>query len=487
MAAAGRRLMIGFEGTKASAEVVDLLLESGASAVILFARNVVDQEQVRRLIAELRAAVPWPLIVAVDQEEGAVVRVARDLDVLPGAACLGRTGSEDLARRAGRCSGARMASLGFDLVLAPVIDRRGALDNPITGWRSFGADGELVARLGRAYAEGLEEGGCAACAKHFPGLGPARIDPHLALPEVAAAIDPEPELAPFASLAPVCAAMMTTHLRHHGLDPEVVTFSRNVVDGRLRRGLGYAGAILSDDLLMGGAARTEGIASAGVAAALAGHDLLLVCRDRDAVLAAATALGRGLDEGRLEAREHAASLARIATLARRAAGTPKGCDEDSRSLALEIAAGGLEVQGDRRRIGLRAGDRLRLVDLGRGAIEPAEEGCAWPARWLARRLREGGLEDVRVLDRPDELEGDRFDRLLVILRDLGRNATATDDLRRLRERWDDRIVFILAGPPGDQLLVDRPALLIDPAGARRAQLDRVVELLLGSLARPTPS
>ena len=56
--------------------------------------------------------------------------------------------------------------------------------NPVIGDRSFGDDPELVGRLGAAMIRGLQDGGVAACAKHFPGHGDTDVDSHLDLPTV---------------------------------------------------------------------------------------------------------------------------------------------------------------------------------------------------------------------------------------------------------------------------------------------------------------
>ena len=81
--------------------------------------------------------------------------------------------------------GAELAGAGVNLDFAPVADVNTNADNPVIGIRSFGADGELVARHVAAFVRGLQGAGVAACAKHFPGHGDTSVDSHLALPVVA--------------------------------------------------------------------------------------------------------------------------------------------------------------------------------------------------------------------------------------------------------------------------------------------------------------
>src|SRR5262245_28542106 len=150
LAPGGARLMFGFQGTRPGSELADLLLETGARGVILFARNIVDADQTRALIEEIRGLVPWPLVLAVDQEGGAVVRVARGATVFPGNMALGAADSEELAERQGLESGRQLAAMGFDLNLAPVVDLQTNPANPGIGIRSLGAELDRAAPLAEA-------------------------------------------------------------------------------------------------------------------------------------------------------------------------------------------------------------------------------------------------------------------------------------------------------------------------------------------------
>jgi len=88
---------------------------------------------------------------------------------------------------------------GITLNLAPVADINTNPLNPVIGVRSFGSDPALVSRHVAAFVTGLQTGGVAACAKHFPGHGATDVDSHLDLPVVSATREQllEVELAPF--------------------------------------------------------------------------------------------------------------------------------------------------------------------------------------------------------------------------------------------------------------------------------------------------
>src|SRR4029077_10420273 len=88
-------------------------------------------------------------------------------------AAMGRDGSMLEAESEGRATAAYLKQLGIDLDLAPVLDTP-ASPSSFLGSRAFSGDPSLNARLGTAFVEGLQRGGVAATAKHFPGLGTTR-------------------------------------------------------------------------------------------------------------------------------------------------------------------------------------------------------------------------------------------------------------------------------------------------------------------------
>jgi beta-N-acetylhexosaminidase len=128
--------------------------------------------------------------------------------------------------------------------------------------------------------EELARRGILTCAKHFPGLGGATIDPHFALPRVdrlKRQIQQEDSL-PFVKLFDRADIVMISHGHYPGLGDErpiPASLSSRVVDGFLRKKLGYKGLTITDDLTMG-AVTTVGLTPELFLKAFeAGNDLLL--------------------------------------------------------------------------------------------------------------------------------------------------------------------------------------------------------------------
>ena len=109
----------------------------------------------------------------------------------------------------------------------------------------------------------------------------------------------------------------------------------------LRRRLGFAGLVVSDDLEMHAVARTWGTAVAAVRFLEAGGDLVLVCRDAGARREAAAAIEAAVAEGRVSLGSAASRRAALRRLRTKPAPDLSviGCAEH-RELAEEVARRG---------------------------------------------------------------------------------------------------------------------------------------------------
>jgi beta-N-acetylhexosaminidase len=279
----GQLIVGGFSGPALTPTFHAALAAGERGGAILFRRNLSGSlAEARALTRSIAEAAPreLPPLVGVDQEGGRVTRLGAPLLRLPTMRALGRTLDASLVARAAEALGAELSALGFTMDFAPVLDVDTCETNPIIGDRSFSRDAAVVARLGAAFASGLQKGGVLACGKHFPGHGDTTTDSHLELPRVeqprARLLDVE--CVPFRGLrAATCAALMTAHVVYPALDPdEPATLSRVIAHDLLRTELGYDGLLVSDDLEMKAVADRLPIEESAVRAVRAGCDLLLV-------------------------------------------------------------------------------------------------------------------------------------------------------------------------------------------------------------------
>jgi beta-N-acetylhexosaminidase len=242
-------------------------------AVILFRRNIDAERQVVDLVAEIHS-LPGRPFVCVDQEGGPVDRLRDVVAPFPSFHSAARAG---FARRAGELAGEACARFGFEIDLAPVVDRRlpGAGET-VLGERAVDEDPDAVARAAREFLLGLHSRGVGGCLKHFPGLGRAASDTHLSLPVLPEGeAELQRDLAPFRALGGLAGAIMVSHAA--GADGVPATLSAGVATRLLRDEVGFAGVAFTDDLEMGALDAFGGLPERSAAAAAAGCDLLWVC------------------------------------------------------------------------------------------------------------------------------------------------------------------------------------------------------------------
>ncbi|MDZ7640742.1 MAG: beta-N-acetylhexosaminidase [Desulfurivibrio sp.] len=322
----GGLLMVGLPGGALDDSTRELIARQRVNDFILFSRNVESPEQLTRLCAELAAAcqaagLPPPLI-AIDQEGGTVNRLPEPFTRFPDARQLAGGPDPEAALTAyARTCATELQAVGININFAPVLDLCPMDQGFYMERRVLGDDPATVARLGRLLIETMQTHGLAACGKHFPGLGAARLDPHQDLPTLERSWEELStyDLPPFeAAVAVPVALIMTSHTVYPALDRErPATLSAPILTDLLRRQMGYDGVIVTDDLEMGAIDHNLPMEEAVTAALTAGADQLLICHDHDKARRALKHLRRQLHAGELAPAPVAAALRRIAALRRR--------------------------------------------------------------------------------------------------------------------------------------------------------------------------
>jgi beta-N-acetylhexosaminidase len=327
------RVMIAFEGERLPRWVARRVSEAPAAGMTIFRHhNVRSPAQVRELTEAFQRAAAagamgggagagsTPLLVAADQEGGQLQALGEGPTAFAGNMALGAVGDARLAERVGAAIGRESRAMGINVVYAPVLDLASEPANTALGVRSLGDDPVEVGRLGAALVRGLQGAGVAATAKHFPGLGEVGQDTHHGLGVVVAGrreLDAN-ALAPYrVAIAADARLVMSAHVAVPALtgDPtRPATLSREVLDGLLRRELGFDGVTISDALDMRALAQGAAQAVEIIAAVRAGVDLLLCSADRRAQRRIEETLIAAASRGLFEVGELAASSARVAGL-----------------------------------------------------------------------------------------------------------------------------------------------------------------------------
>ncbi|MEM8570981.1 MAG: beta-N-acetylhexosaminidase [Pseudomonadota bacterium] len=292
---AARAVIFGCLGTTLSDAERDFFRASEPWGFILFARNIVSPEQVRALTDTLRETVGRDAPVLIDQEGGRVARMRAphwrewapalvECDRQPDV-----TARRKVMHLRSRIIASELRRVGVDVNCAPVLDLAGATTHAVLKNRCYGSDPAEVAKIGRAVAEGLMQGGVLPILKHIPGQGRAPLDSHAALPKVEAdAEELRADFAPFRALSDLPMAM-TAHVIYPAHDPERPATLSPEVNHFIREVVGFDGLLMTDDLSMHA---LSGPFGARASAALdAGCDVVLHCNgsmDEMEVVATAT-------------------------------------------------------------------------------------------------------------------------------------------------------------------------------------------------------
>lgn len=308
------RFMLGFEGDSLPAELAEYLAQ-GLAGVVLYHRNYSSAQRLRELTAEIRRAAGRPVLIGIDQEGGTRFALREPFTAWPSAAELGRAADLAFVEELAQAMAVELRAAGCNLNFAPMLDLHVNAESPVTRDRSFGGDPHHVAQMCIAFDKGLRAGGVLSCAKHFPGHGDAAVDPHLDLPVFKGTMArlESTELVPFAAAVATGVPMtMTAHILLPQIDPEnPASLSRLVLDGILRRRMGYRGVILADDLGMGAIAKRYGSGEATVRTLRAGTDIAMLCHDWAGVAPAIAAVRKARQEKQFDEVEWDVAIDRV--------------------------------------------------------------------------------------------------------------------------------------------------------------------------------
>ena len=285
---AGQRVIWSYSGLNPPGRLLWAISHGRAAGVIFFSDNVGSNAHIAAVVKELQKAnaaktnpVRQPLLLMTDQEGGLVRRLSGP----PGLSAkqMGQAAHpQDTATREGRLTGSFMHGLGVNVNLAPVLDVYRTPGNFIDQYgRSFSNKPGVVSKLGRLFLTAMQARGVAATVKHFPGLGAAARSQNTDERQVTLnvplsrlrSID---ELPYKGAIAAKVKLAMVSWAVYPALDKKFPAgLSATIVQGELRKRLGFAGVTITDALNAGALANFGTTGRRAVLAADAGMDLIL--------------------------------------------------------------------------------------------------------------------------------------------------------------------------------------------------------------------
>ena len=278
----GQMVMIGVHGTEINNDIRFLLNEFHFGGVIFFDRNMENIEQIKKLASDIEkvANQKAPMLFALDEEGGTIVRGKEFLQAAPSQEEIGNSGNPENATYWATFNANLLHSIGVNINFAPVADV-GSHDT-----RSFSYDVQTVTKFVEAAARGYEEKNFLYCLKHFPGIGRSKMDPHQEVSSIDVDKDTlyAEDLPPFKKIISEHDnshfMIMVGHLKYDAIDSmNSASLSPAVMTDLLRDEMGFSGVVITDDLEMGAIKNNVDLSTLGIRMIQAGGDIALVCHD----------------------------------------------------------------------------------------------------------------------------------------------------------------------------------------------------------------
>jgi beta-N-acetylhexosaminidase len=281
---AGQMLMVGF--WQLPNEQESILKRMRASHLGGFFHFTLKHTELASIVEKAQADADVPLFVCSDYEAGTGAYL-REGTLFPRPMARGYKGTPETEYEIGKTIGMEAKAAGVNYTLSPVVDVNTNPMCPDVNIRAYGDDAEVVSRLSSAYIRGVQEQGVIATAKHFPGNGSTHMDQHIspAIIDMSRAEIEKICLRPFReAIAAGVGSIMAAHLEVPALCKEKhpvsgrsipISFSKEVIDGLLKKEMGFEGIVISDALNMGGVNSLYTREQANIKAIDAGTDVLL--------------------------------------------------------------------------------------------------------------------------------------------------------------------------------------------------------------------
>ncbi|WP_443660916.1 glycoside hydrolase family 3 protein [Clostridium algidicarnis] len=252
--------------------------------VSLFGKNILNPTQLTTFISDMQKQSTIPLFVSIDEEGGTVSRIAKspnfDVPKFESMQKIGETKNVAKAKDVGFTIGSYLKSYGVNLDFAPVADINTNPKNIVIGNRSFGNDPDLVSKMVFAEISGLHEAGIMSCVKHFPGHGDTKGDTHTGEVSIEKTWEElkKCELVPFINSIDTTDMVMISHITIPNITSDGIpaSLSNEIIEGKLRKELGYKGVVISDAMEMGAITKKYSSEESAVKAVLAGVDIILM-------------------------------------------------------------------------------------------------------------------------------------------------------------------------------------------------------------------
>ena len=236
-----------------------------------------SEKQVKNMMSDLQKAANVPILTAVDEEGGRVVRVSSNSNLVSSKFKspmeLYNSGGFESIKNDTIEKSKILSNLGINLNLAPVVDVSTNVDDYIYD-RTIGGNTEITSKYAKTVIEASKSGNVSYTLKHFPGYG-NNSDTHGGASVDSRSLEDikKIDLPPFkAGIDSLAEAVLVSHNTVTSMDSSNPASLSPTVHNLLRNDLGFTGIVMTDDLAMDAVSSIDNVA---VKALLAGNDIII--------------------------------------------------------------------------------------------------------------------------------------------------------------------------------------------------------------------
>ena len=280
----GQMILIGMPNAAVDPVVLEEVRQGKAGSIIYFEKNIPKTNsfaEFKKMSWTYQKAAPIPLFITIDQEGGKVNRLKEKYGFPRSitARAMGKAKTLDSVRFYASSIASTLAGLGINVNFAPCVDLAINPENTVIvkPERSFSSNEDTVAMMAIEYIKQHRKVGVLTALKHFPGHGSSKEDTHFGVADVTNTWS-DRELKPYKMLidSGYVDAVMTSHIVNKNLDTNGLpgTLSKDILDGILRKRLGFNGVVFSDDMQMHAIAKNYGLEETIKLAINAGVDIM---------------------------------------------------------------------------------------------------------------------------------------------------------------------------------------------------------------------
>lgn len=261
-----------------------------------------------------------PLHFSTDQEGGSSANLYFEgIHIFPKPMGIRSTGDSKIAYEVAYALARQFKSIGVSWIHSPTLDININPDNPRIYTRAYSDRVEEVIEYAKQSCKGFKDGGLITAAKHFPGAGSSKKDPHFNILEID--VDRETllkrDLLPYKVLIEkgLLPSIMVSHAIYPALDDkEVSSVSKKIMTDLLRGELGFEGVLTTDSMTMAGIAARYGVGRACAMSLEAGADLVLMKAENNLVEETFNAIHEFVEKGRITEKELDEKVYRVLNL-----------------------------------------------------------------------------------------------------------------------------------------------------------------------------